>query len=297
VATAHGKQAIGTLHVGESVWSYNPQTKKMELEPIQKVWLNHDTDLVDLTLLATVKGAHGKTAQQKEVLHTNEKHPFLTREKGFLPVSQLKPGMHVREANGGYGVVARVVIVPGAMWMYNLTVAQDHTYVVGLAQWIVHNCTSGLNGDNLGAVKGFTGTLAGHYKAHGGEPGIKATSKADYNQQAVNFMSGKPAEGEEQIWNPVTGQYYRWDPNTGVFGIYSADQQRVVSYYNIGTGRQAEIYFYKQYWAIGRNDDGVSTEYASDAPDNPTEGNVMAAQADEAAREENWFRLTDGEGE
>jgi RHS repeat-associated protein len=139
VATVKGEQAIGTLKVGEKVWAYNPQTKKMELEVIQKVWLNHDNDLVNVTLVATVKDAQGKTTQKKEVIHTNEKHPFLTKEKGFIPVSQLKPEMHVQEADGNYGVVAKLVLAPGAQWMYNLTVAQDHTYAVGLGQWIVHN--------------------------------------------------------------------------------------------------------------------------------------------------------------
>ncbi|HEU5380238.1 MAG TPA: hypothetical protein VFV38_32835 [Ktedonobacteraceae bacterium] len=56
---------------------------------MQKVWLNHENDLVDVTLVATEKGPDGKATQQKEVLHTNEKHPFLTKEKGFIPVSQL----------------------------------------------------------------------------------------------------------------------------------------------------------------------------------------------------------------
>jgi hypothetical protein len=36
----------------------------MQLEPIQHVWLNHDNDLVDVTLVAPVKDAHGKTTQQ-----------------------------------------------------------------------------------------------------------------------------------------------------------------------------------------------------------------------------------------
>jgi RHS repeat-associated protein len=139
VATSQGEQAIGTLEVGEKVWAYNPQAKKMELEPIQHIWLNHDNDLVDLTLTAAVKGSGGKTTQKSEVIHTNERHPFLTKEKGFIPVSQLKPGVHVMQADGSYGVVAKLVVVPGAMWMYNLTVAQDHTYAVGTDQWVVHN--------------------------------------------------------------------------------------------------------------------------------------------------------------
>lgn len=98
---------------------------------------------MDVTLVAPVKGSHGKVTRQKEVLHTNEKHPFLTKEKGFIPVSQLKPRMHVLQADGSYGVVARLTLVPGTQAMYNLTVAQDHTYAVGTEQWIVHNCPMG----------------------------------------------------------------------------------------------------------------------------------------------------------
>ncbi|HLG76764.1 MAG TPA: polymorphic toxin-type HINT domain-containing protein, partial [Ktedonobacteraceae bacterium] len=143
VATKQGEQAIGTLEVGEQVWAYNSQTRKMELEPIQHLWLTHDTDLVDLTLTTTLKDARGKGTQHSEVLHPNEKHPFLTKEKGFIPVGQLKPGMHVREADGRYGTVVMLVVVPGAMWTYNLTVAQDHTSTVGVGQWIVHNVGGG----------------------------------------------------------------------------------------------------------------------------------------------------------
>jgi len=156
VATDHGEQAIGSLKVGEKVWAYNPQTQKMELEPVQHVWLNHDNDLINLTLTATTKGSHGQATHKSEVIHTNEKHPFLTEEKGFVPVSQLKPGMHVLEANGSYGVVAKMVVVPGAMWMYNLTVAQDHTYTVGLDQWIVHNTSSAGCGVTSGEVDSYS---------------------------------------------------------------------------------------------------------------------------------------------
>ncbi len=140
VATARGEQAIGSLHVGEKVWAYNPKTHRMELEPILHVWINHDNDLVDLTLTTTKTDAHGKhSSTTSEVIHTNQKHPFLTKEKGFLPVGQIKLGMHVLEANGQYGVVTGWKVVPGTKVMYNLEVAHDHTFTVGGEQWVVHN--------------------------------------------------------------------------------------------------------------------------------------------------------------
>ena len=146
VATTQGEQAIGTLKVGEKVWAYNPKTHKMELQPIVHVWINHDNDLVDLTLTITTHSAHG-TLKKSEVLHTNKRHPFLTMEQGFLPVSRLTLGMHVERANGSVGVVTGWSIVAGAKTMYNLEVAQDHTFTVGDGQWVVHNC--GWDGDSV----------------------------------------------------------------------------------------------------------------------------------------------------
>ena len=138
VATRVGEQAIGTLKVGEKVWAYNPNTRKMEMQPILHVWINHDHDLVDLTITPIM---HDKTKKpSSEVIHTNQKHPFLTVEKGFLPVGKIKLGMHVVEANGKVGMVSGWKVVPGVKVMYNLEVAHDHTFVVGVGMWVVHNC-------------------------------------------------------------------------------------------------------------------------------------------------------------
>jgi hypothetical protein len=144
VATSQGEKAISSLHPGEKVWAYNPKTHKMELQPIVHVWINHDHDLVDLTIRSTTPAQHGKAVRTtNEVIHTNKKHPFLTAEKGFVPVSQLRIGMHVLNAGGGVGTITMLKTVPGTMTMYNLEIAQDHTYAIGEGQWIVHNCDSG----------------------------------------------------------------------------------------------------------------------------------------------------------
>jgi len=123
VITAQGEQAIGTIHPGETVEAYNPKTHQMELKPVLHVWINHDNDLVDLTLTTMTPVTHDKPAvKTSEVIHTNKKHPFLTREKGFLPVGQIKLGMHVLRADGTYGVVTGWKVVPGTQVMYNLEV-------------------------------------------------------------------------------------------------------------------------------------------------------------------------------
>src|SRR5579885_171576 len=140
VATSHGEQAIGTIKVGQKVWAYNPNTRKMELQPVQHIWINHDNDLVDLTL-TTTSFQQGKAVKvASEVIHTNKKHPFLTKEKGFLPVGQIKLGMHVLRADGQWGMVTGWKVVARTQVMYNLEVARDHTFTVGVGEWVVHNC-------------------------------------------------------------------------------------------------------------------------------------------------------------
>jgi hypothetical protein len=204
VATEHGEQAIDTLKVGEKVWAYNPKTHHMELEPVQHVWINHDNDLVDLTLTTITPTGHGKAATKtSETIHTNKKHPFLTEEKGFLPVGQIMLGMHMLRADGTYGVVTGWKVVPGTKTMYNLEVAQDHTFTVGSGQWVVHNCAaSGTSGNSAFAQRGNDF----HYDLQNGGP---AQLQARYPQTEFSFkprgMSGADVE--------VVGGVHPSDPN------------------------------------------------------------------------------------
>jgi hypothetical protein len=61
---------------------------------------------------------------------TTQQHPFFTLEKGFLPVGQLRLGMHVLRVGGGVGVITGWKNISGVKTMYNLEVARDHTFTV-----------------------------------------------------------------------------------------------------------------------------------------------------------------------
>jgi hypothetical protein len=165
VMTVTGELAIGTLHIGQKVLAYNPRTHKMEWQPVLHVWVHRDDDLVNLTLTTATHAPHSTTiSKTSEVIHTNKKHPFFTQEKGFVPVGQLKLGMHVLRADGTYGMITGWKIVPGVKTMYNLEVAQDHTFVVGTGAWVVHNCDPGLlqNSEARSAAKATANSFADH---------------------------------------------------------------------------------------------------------------------------------------
>ncbi len=61
---------------------------------------------------------------------------------GWVKAGQLRPGDRLRTTRGqGHAVtVVRVRQHAGKAVVYTLTVAQDHTFFVGIAKVLVHNC-------------------------------------------------------------------------------------------------------------------------------------------------------------
>jgi RHS repeat-associated protein len=211
VETSHGEQAIGTLKIGEKVLAYNPKTKKMEYEPIVHVWIHKDHDLVDLTLTQSVHAPHSAVLSKvSETIHTNKKHPFFTEEYGFLPVAQLKLGMHILQADGHDGVVTGWRIVSGSKMMYNLTVLQDHTFVVGMGQWVVHND----GGSQCG----------GTYSAYGAEDNV--LKGVDNIKQSPNFASYKAQDWtfDSYTIDPIKSQARQQTGWTDRYYFYFVDE-------------------------------------------------------------------------
>ena len=110
VATPAGAQAIATLKVGDKVTAYDSTTGKAQPETVQHVFINHDDNLLDVTIAdakpvaATdaknkqqdaATAAHGSQASpSQETLHTTTEHPFLTDDRGFVDAVKLIQRCH-----------------------------------------------------------------------------------------------------------------------------------------------------------------------------------------------------------
>lgn len=163
-----GQEAIASLREGDRVETYDPETGKASTQTVEHIWINHDDDLIDLTLRSDAGSqaravdvpakqqdaevaAHGlrapPTASENqhstvsdETIHTTFKHPWLTVDRGWVQAGDLRAGEQVVRLDGGTATVAAVRLVPGAATMYNLQVSQLHTFAVGTGQYVVHNC-------------------------------------------------------------------------------------------------------------------------------------------------------------
>jgi hypothetical protein len=173
VATPSGEQPIAQVKPGDAVTAYDPSTGTATTQTVTATSIHHDDNLVDVTLQVTTpaaqasevgqpstktttatasRGTHASTSgsvpshtstRHTEVVHTTTNHPWLTADHGWLPAGFLHLGEPVRRADGSTATVVAVRVVPGAAAMWDLSVANVHTFAVGVGKYVVHNCGPG----------------------------------------------------------------------------------------------------------------------------------------------------------
>ncbi len=179
MTTPSGAQPIATLQVGQQVQAYDPTTGKVTTQTIQQVWLNHDSNRLDVTLAVQTAPAttaaqdassartqqrqvasHGRrgppdattaattpattaTATTQEVVHTTANHPWLSADHGWLLAGALRVGEPVRLLDGATATVVALRTLPGVGPMWDLSLDAVHTFAVGDTQAVVHNTNCG----------------------------------------------------------------------------------------------------------------------------------------------------------
>ncbi|MFJ9350933.1 ricin-type beta-trefoil lectin domain protein [Streptomyces sp. NPDC101237] len=136
VLMAGGKtKAIGKIKTGDKVEAADAGTGKHKgARTVQHVWINHDKDLLDVT----IRDTNGHTA----TLHTTANHPFWDdTAHTWVPAGDLHRGDALNTATNGHAYVVGTRTTPGTANRWNLTVQQLHTYyvVAGGTPILVHN--------------------------------------------------------------------------------------------------------------------------------------------------------------
>lgn len=149
---------IGSLVVGSQVVAYNATSGATTTQTVQHVFIDDDTDRLDVMLRATptrgppitAKGQHTQPQTQpiataEETIHTTASHPWLSADCGFVRAGVLRIGEQVVRADGTTATVVGLRVVSGAANMWDLTVANVHTFAVGAGAYVVHNCGATYN--------------------------------------------------------------------------------------------------------------------------------------------------------
>ncbi len=126
VLTSAGLVPIVDIEIGDLVLAYHEGLGASAFYPVEALLAHEDPVVVELTIAG-------------ELVETTPEHPFFVEGTGWVPAGELLLGDRVRSADGA-GVVEALVSVASPQVMYNLTVAEAHTFFVGDGEWVGPQC-------------------------------------------------------------------------------------------------------------------------------------------------------------
>jgi hypothetical protein len=228
VLLADGRtERIDRVEVGDTVLARDPVAGLTRTEPVTELHRNQDTALADVALSS---GA---------ILHTTQEHPFwdaTTRQ--WTDAADLRSGdMLESKAMAVPPRIAAVRAYTGDRTMYNLTVAELHTFYVmaGRTPVLVHNA-----GPGCGSLWIDPKSLPHHFMrtsdegvSHAAQFGVKGNYGKATGQAFVDAIKRFVENpGTKQIRGTFRGQpaIHYVDPDTGLHASFAADGPNVGEY-------------------------------------------------------------------
>jgi Pretoxin HINT domain len=126
VASAEAQIAIDQLQVGDLVWALDQATGEVSLQPVLKT-MRHVANALRLIDLGS------------ETISTTDSHPFWVEDKGWIVAGNIVTGDVLRTKSGERVRVVASTAVQETLAVYNLEVANVHTYFVSDMAILVHN--------------------------------------------------------------------------------------------------------------------------------------------------------------
>jgi RHS repeat-associated protein len=117
---------IEDIKVGDTVYSYNIESEKLELSEVLNT-LQRETDgIFELKI-------------NNETVQVTAEHPFYLQNKGWVTVKELQVGNKLKTASGKIVVVKRIKKLLDKLTVYNIEVDGNHNYFITNSTILVHN--------------------------------------------------------------------------------------------------------------------------------------------------------------
>ena len=129
VYTSDGLVCIEEISVGDEVLAYDYETGETELKEVLNVWVKETDEILHVS------------TSDGETIDTTTNHPFYVEEKGWVAAGDLDVGDILITADGSKVEITELELenLAEPISVYNLEVADFHTYFVGEYGVLVHN--------------------------------------------------------------------------------------------------------------------------------------------------------------
>ncbi|MGA9659592.1 MAG: polymorphic toxin-type HINT domain-containing protein [Asticcacaulis sp.] len=197
IATPTGLRKIEDIKVGDLVLSYDEETAQIVAKPVTELIRNAP----QVTYEVKVKSVGGMI----DTVRATAEHPWLMASHQWAGTDELHVSDRVESATGEDLTVILIKVTGKVEPIYNFTVADTHTYLVGKNHAIVHNSCAKLGQRALehiverhwftsgaqGAGKFAQGTSARNLKAMIGEASLNGTARNSGGRIVIEANLGR----------------------------------------------------------------------------------------------------------
>jgi hypothetical protein len=135
VATEAGDRPIESLRVGDAVWAFDVETGELALKPVLRLFVTPDRPVMHVEMFSDVTG--------NEQLTVTAGHPFWVEDEGWVGAVDLNDDALRGKEAPVYGWAGGEA---GRSTVYNVEVADFHSYFVGQSRALVHNANGSRSG-------------------------------------------------------------------------------------------------------------------------------------------------------
>lgn len=188
VLTPDGEKPIEQLRPGDLVLSRNQRDLAGPVEGRQ-------VEEVFKRQAATLELRVGRVA-----LRTTAEHPFYVQGRGWTAAGKLAAGDLLATRDGGWATVQGLTVAGEVETVYNIRVAEHHTYFVGSAAWGFGLWVHNICGDSIRPFE-FHANHPFHFYIRDNATGaILFMGRINDPLQVANLL--EPATGDEEIADP-----------------------------------------------------------------------------------------------
>lgn len=203
VHTEQGLVPIKDMKLGDKVHAFaewgtegaTGENSQHRLDPVTDIITNtKEYQLIKLTL------------KSGEVIETTDQHPFYILARGWVEAEDLQIGQPLYRGDLGTIAIADITRETRVDTVFNLTVANSHTYYVGVDKVLVHNCRKRRNSHLAGQNHPVTGIPFDK----NGYPDFSSVSKADVKIQFTGKRRGDVKAANKKLGLKKTPKNHVW---------------------------------------------------------------------------------------
>ena len=188
VLTKNGLKNIEDIKIGDYVYTINIESNEKELNRVIDTMISKNNKLYKITL------------KNNKVITSTEKHQYYVLDKGWIRAYELKVGDVLSASIGGKTSIKNIEVLnlDNSVNVYNLTIANNHNYLITENEILVHNAASADNSLHVINDSAYGHYISDDFSEYEELPEIVFNKIKQFNDGKIKLVDLLSASGTKQ---------------------------------------------------------------------------------------------------